>query len=371
MGKTATRKTKLPTIKQLPSGAYHCKVSMGKDTDGKTIYLSITDYDYNTVVLRAAEAKADRKQAKVDKSAGRANMSLREAMERYIDTKSAVLSPTTVATYKDYLQNAFTDLQPLPISAITQEMVQIAVNNAAKTRSPKTVRNYHGFLSAVLRANRPNLILHTTLPQKIKTEIAIPTEEEVKRMVAAAEGSPMEIPVLLAACCGMRRSEISALTWSDVNFQRGTIRIKEALVYDDKNELVQKTTKKTSSTRTIRMFPIVEEALRRYKDTTAGDGKYITIEPDNITYRFKHLLKQAGCPHYRFHDLRHYTVSVMLSLNIPKNYIAGFVGHSTERMIEEVYGHIMASKKTSVEDQMQGYFSSVFGLKRNEIGNKK
>ena len=68
-------------------------------------------------------------------------------------------------------------------------------------------------------------------------------------------------------------------------------------------------------------------------------------------------MRRNGLPEYRFHDLRHYTVSVMLALNIPKKYIADYVGHESENMIDEVYGHIMASKKTSVEDQMQEYFS--------------
>jgi integrase len=50
-------------------------------------------------------------------------------------------------------------------------------------------------------------------------------------------------------------------------------------------------------------------------------------------------------------------VSVMLSLNIPKNYIANFVGHSSENLIEKIYGHVMQSRKTSAEDQMQEYFA--------------
>ena len=364
------RNTKLPAIKQLPSGAYHCKINLGKDDTGKTSYLSITDYDYNVVVLRAAEAKADRKREKIGKASRKASMSLGEAMEKYIASKSAVLSPTTVSTYKDYVRNAFTDLQGYDISDITQEMIQISVNSAAATRSPKTIRNYHGFLSAVLGVYRPDMTLRTTLPQRIKTEIAIPTEDEIKRLMDTAAGTPMEIPVLLATCCGLRRSEIAALTWKDIDFEKGTIRIKEALVYDEDNDLVEKTTKRTASTRTIRMFPIVEEALQRHKDETGGKTGHITIEPDHITHRFEHLLNKAGCPHYRFHDLRHYTVSVMLSLNVPVNYVSSFVGHSSTRMVETVYGHIMASKKTSVEDQMQNYFSEVFDPKRNKKRNE-
>ena len=59
----------------------------------------------------------------------------------------------------------------------------------------------------------------------------------------------------------------------------------------------------------------------------------------------------------------------MLSLNVPKKYIADYVGHETENMIDQVYGHIMASKKSSVQDQLQSYFSGVFSKNWNEIWN--
>jgi integrase len=143
-----------------------------------------------------------------------------------------------------------------------------------------------------------------------------------------------------------------------VDFGKNTIKIKKALVMDDDNELIEKTTKTTAGTRTIRMFPVVSETLINYKDAHPDDGGYISIRPDIISHRFEKLVKRTGIQHYRFHDLRHYTVSVMLSLNIPKNYIADFVGHETENMIDKVYGHIMQSRKTSVEDQMQEYFAN-------------
>ena len=362
---TKTRKTKLPTITQLPSGAYHTRVTY-TDTDGKRKAVSITDYDYNTVVLRAAEAMADRKQDKVDRQQGRTSMSLAEAMAAYIDSKSAVLSPSTVRAYKATQRTAFAAIREVAVCDLTQDMIQRAVNQKAALYSPKTVRNHHGFLTSVLLIYRPDMALHTTLPQKRKREIAIPTEDEVKRMMVAAQGTPMEIPVLLAACCGLRRSEIAALTWRDIDFKKGTIKVNKALVADSENELVEKTTKTTSSTRTVRMFPLVSDALLRLKQQSPDVTGYIAPTPDNITHRFEHLLNAAQCPKYRFHDLRHYAVSVMLSLNVPKKYIASMVGHSSERMIDEVYGHIMESKKTSVEDQLQGYFEGVFGSICNE-----
>ena len=355
-----SRNTGIPKITQLPSGAYHATVYSHTDEAGKRHYESFTGHDYNQLMLDIVSFKNDKRISRIDESLGKTKLTVASAMDQYIESKSAILSPSTIASYKAIRRNNLLSIQKLTVKQVTQELVQIAINQEAMNKTPKTVRNIHGFLAAVLQVYRPDLILRTTLPQKTKSAIAIPTEEEVKLLVAATKDTEMEIPLLLAACCGMRRSEIAALTWKDIDFTKNTITIKKALVLDDDNELIEKTTKTTAGTRVIRMFPVVAEALIHYKEHHPDTGEYITIRPDIISHRFEKLVKRTGIPHYRFHDLRHYTVSVMLSLNIPKNYIADFVGHETENMIDKVYGHIMQSRKTSAEDLMQNYYQNIF-----------
>ena len=352
-----SKQPKLPKIEQLPSGAYHAIVYSHTEESGKRRYESFTDYDYDKLVLDIVQFKADKKTEKINRAIGKNKMTLGDAMTEYMQAKRSVLSPTTYKAYKSIARNHFLDLQPFPIDRITAPQIQIAISKASARLSPKTVRNIHGFITAVFSMFRPDFTFSTTLPQKKKEEILIPTEEEIKRLLEIVDGTPMYLPVILAACCGMRRSEICGLTWDDVDFKRGTITVDEALVIDDNNDLVRKTTKTTGSTRVIRMFPIVSEALLRNRPETPSDDQPITIGPNAITKRFERLMKKHGFPGYSLHDLRHYTVSVMLALNIPKKYIADFVGHESENMIDKVYGHIMASKKTSVEDQMQDYFS--------------
>lgn len=349
------RNTKLPAIKQLPSGAWHAQVYSHTDADGKRRYESFTDYDYNKVVLDVAAFKAGKKQEKI--SGEKNSLTLGEAMQKYLDIKSVVLSPSTYKSYDGISRNHFKDLHDTPLEQITRAQVQGYVNQISAIRSPKTVRNVHAFITAVFGMFRPEFSLTTTLPQKKKNEITIPTEEEIRQLLELASGTPMYVPIILAACCGMRRSEIAALTWKNVNFKKNTITIDQAMVINVDREFVTKTTKTTAGTRTIRMIPLVADTLRQQKEPSAAPDDHITFGPNSITNNFCRLVRRNGLPEYRFHDLRHYTVSVMLALNIPKKYIADYVGHESENMIDEVYGHIMASKKTSVEDQMQDYFS--------------
>lgn len=362
----------LPAITRLPSGSYRALVYTHTDSSGKKRYESFTNPDYNALVMELMLFKAEQKRNKKKKKEA---LTLGAAFDRYIESKSAVLSPSTIKSYRAIRRNNLTELYPLNVEEITQEQVQIAINKEAMTRTPKTVANIHGILAAVLQVFRPDFVLHTTLPQKKRAEIQIPTEEEVQHLLRVTRGTEMEVPIILGALCGMRRSEICALTWDDIDFEKSRIHIRKALVLSEDLELVEKGTKTTAGTRSIRLFPPVAVALldakaaqeSRKEDNESDDSKegdngseYITIKPDLISHRFEKLLKREGIRHYRFHDLRHYTVSVMLSLNVPKNYIANFVGHSSERMIDQVYGHIMANKKTSVEDVLQTYYNSIF-----------
>jgi len=353
------KKDKIPAVSQLPSGAYRVQIYIGKDAaTGKKLYDSFTDKDYNTVVHWAIDRVRDRDEG-VDIKTNPSKMTFGEALDKYIESKSAVLSPSTIREYKRKRRTCVPSLMPIPMNKIKQQDIQVAINIEAADHSAKTVRDIHGLISAVLSIYRPDMPLKTTLPQKEKTEIEIPTDEEIKSLLDKSMGSPVEAPLYLAACCGMRRSEICALRWSDVDFKKNTITIKGALVYDENDELVLKKTKTTASTRTIPMIPIVEETLARIRNEKPDDEFVTNLTPNAVYHRYIDLLDKCGIKHYRFHSLRHYTVSVMLLLNVPKMYIADYVGHNSENMIDQVYGHIMKGKKSSFTDRLNDYFADM------------
>lgn len=333
-------------ITRLPSGSYRTRVHIG---GGK--YKSITGKDKKDVQLQAAQLEAE---VAMTAASPKAAMTLSEAVDGYISQKQNVLSSSTVRGYRAVQRNAVPELMQMQLREIDAEAVQRAVNSFAKEHSPKYTRNVYGLITATLAAFLPELRLNVTLPQKKKKEIEIPTEDEIHTLFEHVKGTNMELPVYLGACCGMRRSEVVALKWSDIDFECGTISINEALVYDEYGNIVSKAPKSDAGTRTIRMYPFVEDVLKN----TPRDGKYVVpLTANYISERFSKILHNSGLRHYTFHALRHYLVSVMLSLNVPKNYIADYVGHENEHMIDEVYGHIMAKKKTSVEDVLQQYFS--------------
>lgn len=135
-------------IEKLPSGSYRIR----KMYKGKT-YTVITDY--KPTQKEAIQLLAE----KLDKTpaAKSEHLTFRVASEKYIEMKSNVLSPRTIKEYTETPSRLSDSFNELLISDITQQDIQKEINTLAKTKSPKTVRNYHGFISAVISAFRPDM----------------------------------------------------------------------------------------------------------------------------------------------------------------------------------------------------------------------
>lgn len=339
-------------ITQLPSGNYNARVYDYTDAQGKRHYQSLTARTKSEVKRMIADFLTNHKREKVDGD----DMTLGEAVDRYIDSKANILSPSTVRGYRVIRRNRYTDLMSAPVSSITT-MMQQAINDDSLQHSPKTVRNGYGLISSAIHLSMPDKNFNILLPQKVKPQIIIPTESEMHTLLAYIKGTDLEIPVMLGAFCGMRRSEISALKWSDIDLVKGFLSIHSAIVMNDQNEFVVKGTKTTSGTRTVKIFTPVLNLLRRI----SHDTEFVTnLSPDKISNQFFATLERANIRHFRFHDLRHYAVSVMLSLNMPKKYIADYVGHHSEKMIDEVYGHIMIDAQTQFMTAVDQYYTALF-----------
>lgn len=134
-------------------------------------------------------------------------LTFEQALKKYIVSRESVLSAGTIREYKRSLKADFDLLKPVLIDEITQDMIQNVINDKSKRCKPKTVRNLHGIISAVLKEFRPNFMLNTSLPQKIRPELYVPTDEDVKMLLKNCENKDMRIAIMLAAFGPLRRSE--------------------------------------------------------------------------------------------------------------------------------------------------------------------
>lgn len=332
-------KTKLPKAQLLPSGKYRCQVTV----DGRRV--SVTADDEKT-----AQAKAIALQAGITKQEEKPDaMTVGQAIDRYIEIKDSVLSPSTIAGYKRCRANSFSDLMNVPLSKLTREKVQRSVNAMAREKSPKTVKNAHGLLTAALSEFYPSFVLRTTLPQKQRTDIIIPSESDIKAITECVKGKSCELPVMLAIWLGLRMSEIRGLTWDCID--GNVLHIKQAKVDEG-----LKGTKTYNSNRKLIVPPYIMELLNNQPHTSEF------IIPDSrraIASRFDYYTQKAGIKHYRFHDLRHVNASVMLALNIPDKYAMERMGHATNNMLKTVYQHTMPEEQKKVSAAVDNYFNKI------------
>lgn len=326
-------------IEKLPSGSYRIR----KMYKGKT-YTVVTEYKpTQKEALQLLAAELDKIHTKSE------HFTFRAASEKYIETKSNVLSPRTIKEYKETPDRLSDSFNKLLISDITQQDIQIEINLLAKDRSPKTVRNYHAFISAVIGNFRPDMRIHTTLPQKIKSESYIPSDDDIKRILACAQNTKYEIPIALA-CYGLRRSEICALTIDDL--EDDMLHISKAMVLDKDKKWVIKTTKTTSSTRTVVISSHIAELIR-------AQGFVYKGHPNSITDYLSSIQKKLDIPHFSIHKLRHYFASKMSALNVPEENILQMGGWETDYVMKNVYRHAMVDKNNEAQREAANKLGNV------------
>lgn len=335
---------------KLPSGSWRARVLIGENK-----YKTFSGKDKKDVQLRAAQFEAERKMDKPDDPY--AGMTVGEAMERYVEAKKNTLSPSSYREFTRIRTHNLIPLHGVRLADLTQEQVQLAISAESADHSPKTVRCMHGLLSSTLKMFRPDMTLHTKLPQTQKSEIVIPEEVDVMSLLATVRGSDIDAAVHLGALCGMRMSEILGLRWSKVDFDAKTIHICAAKIRGMYNKATMKPPKTRAGDRTIRMLPAVEAALRR---AYQPEAEFVTtLSERTVRKHYQQALETCCGKHYTFHALRHYATSVMILLNIPVKYIADYLGHETEDMVNRVYGHIMRDKKDEIFARLEEYYDNV------------
>lgn len=330
--------------KRLASGSWNVRVYAGKK-DGKQIIKSFTAPTKREAEYLAAQWVMHKKESPLNKT-------VEQALINYIESRSNILSPATIREYKREARIINADIGDLPTNALDTVVLQRTVNKLSATLAPHTVRNYYHLLVSALNESGVSVPSGINLPQKNKVEIEIPTDDEVRLLIASAEDKTTRVGIMLAAYCGMRRGEICALKWQDFDGER--ITVCRDMVQDEYKDWVFKSPKTYAGFRTITVPQALVDELNGMERTS---DRIIQLVPDALYNRYVRLLKRTGIKHYSFHALRHYHASLMLSLNIPNKYAAERMGHSTDAMLKRVYQHIVQDKMDEFSDKINAEIS--------------
>lgn len=362
--------------KKLPSGSWRCQVyshsipvtdksgnpildSKGKRRE-KRIYESFTSDDPSPAGKREAELAAAQFAAEKERRKHTFNYTVKEAIDKYVESSDAVLSPTTIQGYRSIRRNSFQDIMNMPLKKLSTDILQESVNKEArrpsnkrkknsKPISPKTVSNSYGLLTAVINRYYPSLNCSVRLPAKESTVKELIPPEIIMDVV---KGTPVELPALLAMWLSFSMSEVRGLTKSK-SIHDGYITIEEVVVDIDGKPIRKKQAKTCTRIRKHRIPPYILDLINQLPSDT---DEFVTLSSQAIYSRFRRLLKKNDLPHMTFHDLRHVNASVMALLRIPDKYAMERGGWKTDNVMKKVYTHTFSAEREEVDNMIDAYF---------------
>lgn len=356
-----TKGFKRPEAKKLPSGSWFCRVRV----DGKDI--CITKETQKEAEAEAMAVKYGIIEAKEKKEEKKKTLS--EAIDAYIEMRRGSASPSTIYAYERYKANCFRSMMKSDIYSTTDDKWQAAIRREAKGKSPKYVANVWGLVASAIfeeTGKRPNV----KLPAKERNQRPYLEPDQVETFVSAIKGESVEIPALLELS-SLRRSEMLAVRWSDVDFEKKIINIRGAKVYSSDGMVHKKQNKTKTSTRSIPIIPPLMEALK----TAERKSEYVvTLNGSWIYTRINEICQSNGLPKVGNHGLRHSFASLAYHLQIPEKIAMEIGGWADDGTMRKIYTHLAqndiakraedfsnffdANKKTDVEND-------------NENGNEK
>lgn len=322
------------------SGKYHISAYLGT-INGKKIFKSITADTRRECILKATEYINSHP---LDGS----DLTIRQAVEKYIESRENVLSPSTIKEYVRILNNDIKPLYDVRIDKLDNYTLQSWVNDM--NVSPKSIANRYRFLISTI-AMHSDRRFRVTLPQPREPIRTVATEDDVRRMLEVAK--PELRKAIILGACSMRRGEICALKYSDLS--ENSIFVHADIVQDKDYKWIYKDHAKTpESTRHIDVSPKIISELG------SGDGYVVNVlNPNMLTKSFTALRDDLGI-NISLHSLRRFYASISHALNVPDKYIQKQGGWKNPDVMRRSYQHTLTNQEKQYASQIADKMGSLF-----------
>jgi integrase len=291
-----------------------------------------------------------------------------------------------ISSYVKYkkLTNSYIipELGEVQLQKLTPQQVQSLYTKMGKRDlSPKTINSVHGLLHKALdNAVRWSLVSRNVCdlvspPRVVKRKIQPLTLDQARQLLEAARGHRLEGLLTLAVVTGMRRGELLALRWSDVDLERRTLFVGRTVDYIAHYGYVETEPKTESGKRHILLPAFMIEVLKTHQvlqleqQQAIGENwedlglVFCDLEGGYVNSRyllvlFKRLLIDAGLPHMHFHDLRHSAATLLMSMGVNIKVIQELLGHSDIVTTLGIYGHVLPSMQEGAMDKWDSEFGN-------------
>ena len=320
------------------------------------------------------------------------NVFLQEYLENWLeDIHKPTIRLSTYLNYRKLLNNyLIPGLGKIKLQKLTPQQVQAFYSKKINEGlSPKTVNNVHGVLhkaldNAVKWNVLPRNICDAVTPPRIpRKELNYLNSDQAHTLLREVKEHRLEALLTLAITTGMRRGELLALRWLDIDFKDGSLQVKRAVSYHKGYGYVESEPKTSRSRRTIMLPDFVitilihhreeqQEVQNKVGDVWVNKGLVFTnawgdyYSPSTMLKVFKRFLESIDMPHMRFHDLRHSAATILLAMKVHPKIVQEILGHSQITTTMDIYSHAMPSLQDDATEQWE----DKFGKKPKKKGKK-
>ena len=241
------------------------------------------------------------------------------------------IRPTTQANYEAKIyQHIIPELGKIPLNQLAQ----------------KDLQQFYARMKTAGRLIRTNPAVGCKLPPKRGREMQVLGREELQRFLIQAQAEGYFELFLLDLCTGLRRGELLALQWDDLDFKTGTLTVNKQ-VYEVKGQLQVSVPKTRASIRRLVLPSGVVEVLRQYQETVDSRWMFpspvkedMPMTPGAVRRRLQIILERAGCKRIRFHDLRHTFATLSLESGMDVKTLSAMLGHVSAATTLDIYTHV-------------------------------
>lgn len=208
-------------------------------------------------------------------------------------------------------------------------------------------------------------------------------EDDIARFLGAAKGTPYYALFYTALFTGMRRSELLAVRWQDVDFILSQVYVSRSLHVLKGGEVIFRSPKTAKGNRTIALPPSAALLLKEHWEKQRLDRALLGISlsdddlvfshfdgspllPNTVTHAWIKLVRRVGLKRIRFHDTRHSHASLMLKQGVHPKIVQERLGHSSIQITLDTYSHVAPRLQQAAAVRFDEAFSTKYNESRNE-----
>ena len=331
---------------------------------------------YQTVHGKKRDAIRLMNQIVAEKNAGTyfkgSNLLLKDWLDQWFqDYCVGHLEKTTLASYRDKIDHYIVPvIGDIPIGRLTGQEVQQWINQiterspaSGRRISPKSVRNALLVLRPALEMAfdlhliRENPAARVVLPKRTRFKPTIYADEDIQKLLTVAHGTDLYFPLLLDLFTGMRRGELIALRWEDIDFESKKLHVRHSIVAVQ-GVPEMKGPKTEAGKRDIALSDkIIQLLLQRRQEFP--NTEYVVCQPDGKPYtpdafsrKFQRFLQRNHLPHIRLHDIRHASATMMIEHGVDIKTVQSRLGHSDISTTLNIYSHMTEKMNRNAADKL-------------------